>query len=334
MRLLDKLFSGRIDQAVNDRMEQLGEGLFTAEDLLWDKLGGGDSDDELAPEKRKTIRERAWSSYRLNPLAKRQINATVSFLVGKGLRIIVDGDKDKVEDAQEVIDEFRRTQKFDLRLRGLLKRTLVEGETFPVLFANQSDGTCKLRQIRPAEITDIAVSPDDYDEVLGYKRSYTRRTINPENNTETSKQVTEWMPPEQELTGDDGETPVTTRRVLHWTVNAVEGMLRGESDLQSHLYYLGEYSRLLKYRTALNKARASFAWDLKLQGATNKQIEEMRTKMRTRGGPPPGSIHVTNERQTLEAKGLNIGAGDAADDLRSLRLMITVGGGLPNRRCQ
>ena len=326
MGLLNKLFASRIEQAVQDRMEQLGEGLFTVEDRHWEKLGADDND-ELAPEKRKTIRERAWASYRLNPLAKRQINATVSFLVGKGLRINVDGEN--ADKAQEVINEFRRTQKFDLRLRGLLKRTLVEGESFPVLFASHADGTCKLRQIRPTEITDIAVNPDDYDDVAAYKRSYTRRTINPENNTETSKQVTEWMPPEEVLPGDDGETAVTTRRVLHWTVNVVEGMLRGESDLQSHLYHLGEYNRLLKSRAALNKARANFAWILTLQGADSKQVAAMREKMQAKGAPPPSSIFVTNERQTLDAKGLNVGAGDAADDLRSLRLMIVAGSGLP-----
>jgi hypothetical protein len=320
--VIGRLFRPVVDKLVNERLEELAEGLFTEEDRGWTALG--DDDQGLTADQRKTVREQAWRAYRLNPLAKRQVKTMVSFLVGRGLRIIAANDDD-----QKVVDDFRKRERFDLKLRELLGRLYIEGETFPVLFASQSDGTCKLREFKPAEIVDIVMDKDDYEKVIGYHRVWTYRTRDFETGYETTGQDDKWLKSEEELTGDDGTTQVTTRRIMHWKLNVVGGMLRGESDLQSHLYHLSQYSRLLKSRTVLNYARANFAWDLKLIGATSKQIEAKRTDMRTKGAPSVGSVFIHNEREELSPKGLNISAGDASDDIRALRLMCVAGSGLP-----
>ncbi len=319
MGLADKLFGSLIERKVEQR---LAEGLFSEEDRGWTQVG--DDEQGLTPEQRKTIREQAWAAYRLNPLAKRQVNTMISFLVGRGLRIITDDD-----DPQKVIADFRKRERFDLKLRELLKRLYIEGESFLVLYADQTEGTCKLREIKPSEIVDIAVDRDDSETVIGYHRVWTYKWFNPETWSENTGQGDKWLEREESLKGTDKKTDVTTRLILHWKINVVGSLLRGESDLQSHLYFLGEYSRLLKARTALNRARANFAWDLELRDATAKQIEAKRADMRTKGAPSVGSVFIHGERESLTPKGLNISAGDASDDLRALRLMIVAGSGLP-----
>jgi hypothetical protein len=111
--------------------------------------------------------------------------------------------------------------------------------------------------------------------------------------------------------------------MLHYTVNKPLGATRGESDLTPILPWAKRYSEWLKDRARLNRIRTRTGV-LHIIVKDETKVAEVRRKTRTRN-PLETGIYVSGEGQEVKLLNLNIGADDARDDGRALRLAIATG---------
>jgi hypothetical protein len=115
--------------------------------------------------------------------------------------------------------------------------------------------------------------------------------------------------------------------VVQIAINKVSNAKRGKSDLATLLPWLRRYKDWLTDRVRINKYKAAFLWDVKLQGADKKTID--RKKMEYTYPPEPGSVIIHNEAEQWSAVEPNINANDASEDGRAIKLMVAVGAMLP-----
>jgi hypothetical protein len=89
---------------------------------------------------------------------------------------------------------------------------------------------------------------------------------------------------------------------------------------------LKQYRQLLDARINLNKMRASYIWDVSVDG-TDTDVSNVR---KANSKPPrPGTVKFHNAKVTWEPKSLNINAQDSESDIRAVKLMAVAGSGQP-----
>jgi hypothetical protein len=165
-----------------------------------------------------------------------------------------------------------------------------------------------VRFVPAAMIRDVLTAPNDYETELGYEQNDAGGTV--------------WYHPHHPQSAfKRGETvpPV----MLHYTVNKPLGATRGESDLTPILPWAKRYAEWLKDRTRLNRIRTRTGV-LHIVVKDETKVEAVRQETRTKN-PLETGIYVSGEGQELKLHNLNIGADDARDDGRALRLAIATG---------
>jgi len=280
---------------------------------------GADDSKNLDVDYLKEIREEAWKAFLQNPLAKRQVRNITSYLVGRGLKI-----SSPSEDAQEIIDDFIHDPQnyWELFVREESNRLQIDGEIIVLLYVNTGDGTVRVRDVEPNEITEVILSPDDYREVLALKRVYTKKIYSADLRTYHTEQKEDYI-----KTGEpDPNNANIIRDFLFIKMPTVATQFRGVPELASHLYWLKQYRQLLDARINLNKMRANFIWDVSVEG-TDADVQAVRTT--NSKAPKPGTVKFHNHKVTWEPKNLNINAQDSEADIRAVKLMSVAGSGQP-----
>ncbi len=130
-------------------------------------------------------------------------------------------------------------------------------------------------------------------------------------------------PPPQRGGLEGGRNPLPPL-MLHFAVNKPIGATRGESDLLPALPWAKRYNEWLKDRVRLNRIRTRQAI-LHLRISDPALVEQKRQQLRTHN-PIQSGIYVSGPDEELIAHALRIGAGDAEDDGRNLRLAIATAG--------
>jgi hypothetical protein len=156
---------------------------------LWDALGAGreggvqqtiDSEERL-----REVRAKARNMALVNEFAINGHENRVSYVVGTGHSYTVTakpaeelGEK-AIEDAQAVIDEFLKENKWNQRQQEMMLRRDRDGECFLRFFADE-DGLVRVRFVEPSDVTTprhrraehetwgIVTEPDDVETVVAY----------------------------------------------------------------------------------------------------------------------------------------------------------------------
>lgn len=289
-----------------------------SEDSGYTKLGDDDGKN-LDINYLKEIREEAWKAFLTNPLAKRQVRNITSYLVGRGLKVTSPS-----EDAQEIIDNFidDPDNYWELFIREESNRLQIDGEMVVLLYVNTGDGTVKIRDIEPNEIVEVILSSEDYRKILALKRVYTKKVYSDDFKTYHTVQIEDYIQPGE----PDPNNSNIIRDFLFVKMPTVATQFRGVPELASHLYWLKQYRQLLDARINLNKMRASYIWDVSVDG-TDTDVSNVR---KANSKPPrPGTVKFHNAKVTWEPKSLNINAQDSESDIRAVKLMTVAGSGQP-----
>lgn len=261
----------------------------------------------------------AWRIYRDNPMAAAYVNNMLYFMTRPGLKISHNDPQ-----ADEEIQAFIESDSYYDTLKEFIIRGFLDGETFPIAFANTLTGDMRVREVDPLEIKEVITSPEDYKNVEALYREYTEREYIYETHSWKADTKKEFIKPNEPVPGE----AYTVRTFFFWKRPILSSATRGLSYLTPVLWDLTQYKELKRNRINLNRARTAYVWDVEIDG-TEEEIEAYRARLELEGAPGPGAMRVHNSKVKWDAKSPNIGAGDAKDDVRELGNQVGAGLSMP-----
>jgi hypothetical protein len=283
------------------------------------RFGTGGALRDVAAYEREETSVNAWRIYRDNPMAAAFVNNMLYFMTRPGLKIY-HNDKQ----ADEEIQAFIESDYYYDTLKEFIVRGFLDGEIFPIAFANTLTGDMKVREVDPLEVKEVITNADDYREVEALYREWTRREYSYEAKSWRTILEKDFMRPNEAVPGE----AYTLRTFFFWKRPTLATSTRGLSYLAPVLWDLTQYKEIKRNRINLNRARTAHVWDITVNG-TDAQVEAYRAQVANEGAPTPGSMRIHNEAVKWEAKAPNIGAGDAKDDVRELGLQVGAGLSMP-----
>ena len=261
----------------------------------------------------------AWRIYRDNPMAAAYVNNMLYFMTRPGLKISHNDPQ-----ADEEIQAFIESDSYYDTLKEFIIRGFLDGETFPIAFANTLTGDMRVREVDPLEIKEVITSPEDYRKVEALYREYTEREYIYETKSWKTQLIKEFIKPDEQVSGE----AYTVRTFFFWKRPILSSATRGLSYLTPVLWDLTQYKELKRNRINLNRARTAYVWDIEVTG-TEQEVDTYQAKLIAEGAPGPGAQRVHNSNIKWEAKSPNIGAGDAKDDVRELGNQVGAGLSMP-----
>jgi hypothetical protein len=326
-RLHDAIESARIPDPEPPVRESSVEGAETATSpgnanrWEWRSISKEPGEEEVSPDAHRAILRRAYATWCKNPLAGQIVNVTTWFVMGKGLGFTA---PDPV--VRDALNRFWNDPENDLQMaqRWMSNELQVYGEIFIRFFVNPIDGKVRMALIDPLEIRDIATDPDNVRKPVAYLREYTKAIP-------SSMWMNEFKSSSDTITlsGSAVREVIDASEILHVKVNNVSNHKRGISELYRVLRWLDAYDRWLEDRISINKARGAFAFLRKVPSAPNRASGPFNSDSSGKYVvPKPGSILVVHEGEDWQVLSPKIGADDAKEDGRSIKLMIAAGCGI------
>lgn len=239
------------------------------------------------------------AAYHRNPVAKRAVNVTRQFAVGKGHTVTCQNAQ-----VQKAIDVFRDNAENNIQgyERTFLQDLMVDGELMIEFFTEAGQVVIVPRP--PWWVFDVNTDPDFFRRVRSWKLRYT----NPTNGKAMDREV-------------------DAANMLHVPINNHSYELRGRPDLFAILPWLKAYKDWLEDRFRQNKWRGALLWVVRLAGATKSLIATKATQYRK--PPTPGSIVVSSDKEDWSSVTNPVAANDASEDGRQFRMMCATGTDLP-----
>lgn len=252
---------------------------------------------------RKKIFSEALRAYRVNPIARRIVKLTTSFVIGKGVEIKSDNAQ-----AQAFLLEWWNHPLN--RMTGNIKRWMDEltrtGNLFPLFNVTES-GMTIIRMVPAEQIEEIVTAENDIEQETEYKRD----------------------PMEDGWKAYD-PTSEQNLFMMHFAVNQPIGSVWGEGDLVPSLVWIGRYASWLEDRVRLNRYRTAFMYRIK--GAYKSESERSAREKTLNANPPKhGSVLVENSNNGEEWDILSpkLDSNDANTDGLAIKKMIASGNGFP-----
>lgn len=261
---------------------------------------------------RKDVLATVHAVHQRNPIAKRGIGYTASFVVGGGMNVI-----SRNEEVRKVLDRFMDDECNAIREyeKQAVIDLLVDGELFiSIHTAVGDDGepTIRMVPLKPWTCLGIRTAMGNPREPRAYYFE----------DTETEGDI------------PTGKTKTIAREynadaLIHVPINRHGYELRGRSELFSALPWLRSHKEWLEDRARQNARRNSLLWHVQVnsQGAIPGTVASVMSRW-TRT-PTPGSVYVSTDRETVTPLVNPVGADDASEDGRQLKLMAAVALGLP-----
>lgn len=272
---------------------------------------------DLTHDKRNRLITAAREAYETNPIAHQVINSLVDFVIGPGLMVTA---RDKDEEAQAVIDDFRARNAMDDRDPEIVRRVLIDGAVY-------------IRKIETPlgyvirEYSPLALASDGGP---GAPPGWDSGVVTDSNDIERVKKYL------FDANGDGKIKAFKPEEIEAIKYNADSDMLHGRSYLSSLLARLSQYSQWVDQRVILNRLKSAVYMITTIEGDSSaiSTIDGDIVKS-TRSGqsqaakmPPAGSRLLATKGVKHEIVQANVNAEDVKDDgLRMLR-DVAVGAGL------
>jgi hypothetical protein len=248
---------------------------------------------------RRAVLENCHAAYHRNPVAKRAVDLTRQFAVGKGHAVTAQN-----EQVQAVLDEFRANPENHVSgyERTFIQDLQIDGEIFVRFFVDDEIGQVVIVPIPPWQVRVIHTEPGFFRRVLSYELEY-------------STSGSDWV-----------QESVPAAALLHVAINQHSYELRGRPDLFVILPWLKAYKDWIEDRARQNKWRGALLWWVKVAGAAPGVIAQKVAQWKR--PPTPGSAYVSSDKEEVQALTNPVGANDASEDGRQIRLMSAIGMGL------
>jgi hypothetical protein len=269
----------------------------TEDDATWRALNALRPDSVTWTDTRRLMLD-AQEAYQTNPIAYAAVEAHANLVVSGGLMVTTPDPE-----AAAILDAWFTAPASGMRERAyrIAAELALYGEVFLRTFVDATTGECVMRNLDPVLVEDIRIDPEDPEMATAYL--YRPLTV---TGAPTKAQ---WI---------DAAT------VDHWTVNAVGGSPRGRSDLAVVLPWLSRYKEWLIDRVRLNRLKASFVYEVTINGARRDDLEALRREYEAYP-PEPGSILFHGEHESWKAVQPHVASDAVQSDGRALRLMVATG---------
>lgn len=263
------------------------------------------------------------AAYHRNPLGKRCVHYISSFVIGEGFNLTCK-NKDVeaallafIDNPDNAIREYERQAVRDLCVDGELfiryfsdaPATPGEDPTAPV---TPTSGALVAVPVRPWEIRYIETE----DGFFRRRKSYRWQQYSPPNRDDPNAV----HPTEHK--------DIPAREIQHVAINKHAYELRGRPELYAALAWLKAHKDWLEGRSRQNHYRGALLWWFKIKNALPAVIAR---KVAQYSRPiTPGSALVTTDNEEVTALTNPLGASDAGEDGRQLKIMAQNGiGGIP-----
>jgi len=246
---------------------------------------------------RRDVLTNCHAAYHRNPLAKQAVDLTRRFAIGKGHTVTAQN-----QDVQAVLDAFRADPENNVfgYDRAFIQDLQVDGELFVRFFSDR--GRVVMAQVPPWYIRKVNTA-----------RGFLRR-------------IQSWNVV-YEQDGAQEEEDVPGDQMLHVAINNHGYELRGRPDLFVVLPWLRAYNEWITDRARQNKWRNALLWLVQVASKIPGAVSKVRAVWAQ--PPTPGSVAVVPDSVTVQTLNNPVGAGDAAEDGRQIKLQAIVGVGLP-----
>lgn len=258
-----------------------------------------------------TTRERVLSSthsaYNRNPVARRAVHYVSAFVVGEGFNLTC-----KNKDVEQALNAFIDNPDNAIREyeRQAVRDLMVDGELFLRFF--EQDGEIVAVPMRPWEVQYIHTEKGFFRRPIHYHV----QPYGVENSDD----------PDRALQNAPEDVPAD--EVLHVAINRHAYELRGKPELYSALPWLRAHKEWLENRARQNHWRGALLWWVKIASAVPGVIAAKLAQYQR--PPTPGSTVVTSDKEEWSALSNPVGAGEASEDGRQLKIMALNGiAGIP-----
>lgn len=288
----------------------------------WSAVGSSRRD--MPADVRDTISRQAWTIYQTNPTAAGFVNNVSAFVIGPGFQV---KHPDPAADAE--LQEYIAVDRFMTLATEALNQYLITAEDPTLIYLDTLTGNAAVRVFDPLELFDVAYDADDGRTVVALWRRYVRREaiLAAKSWTWKDENIDDIIEHDEKRPEEWGA--YTIRDFVFWKRPTMPNVQRGVSFMTPSLKWMTNYEKLLEARLALNRARATYARDLQVDGATKEECIARQEELNALGEPRPGAWFVRNEKTKLSFPAPSIGAGDAKDDLRAFILMVVAGLSVP-----
>ena len=304
MRLFDRLFQNQIQAAVRSRLAVIeNENTF----LIGTRSMSQSGRDRFSYD-REEILSQSLEAWRVNPLARRIVELTTQYIIGGGLSINCEGDRES-----KFFDHFwnHRLNRLSTRVFEMADELTRTGNLF-VLLSTDASGMSYLRIMPASHIEKIVSRPNDIEQPLRFIPKSGLENLNPDP-----------IPAYDPLTDNNDQAVI-----LHYTINRPAGAQWGESDLAPLLVWLSRYSNWLQDRARLNRFRNAFLYIVHAKFASEAQRKARQNALNA-SPPQPGSILVADENEEWKILSPRLESADAEKDGLALKKMISAGAGIP-----
>jgi hypothetical protein len=289
----------------------------------WRRISSDVGDEDLSPDARRAIQQRAYKAWCTNPLAGQIVNLTTWFVMGKGV-----GFAARDPHVQDLLGRFWNHPDNDMSVmqHWMSNELQVYGEIFVRYFVNPISGEVRIAMIDPLEIRDILTDPQNVRRAVSFLREYQKPPSPDQSSVEFLSRGESGL---TSLTLESAREVIDADQILHVKVNNVSNQKRGISELYRVLRWLDAYDRWLEDRISINRARGTFAFLRKVPTAPLRASSPFQTDASGKITiPKPGSILVVHQGEDWEVLSPGIGADDAREDGRAIKLMIAAGSGI------
>ena len=257
---------------------------------------------------REDILQKSLDAWRINPLARRIVELTSQYVVGRGIALNC-----KHHPTNNFINSFwhHRLNHMPIRIFSMCDELTRTGNLF-ILITTDSAGMSYIRTIPAFSIEKIESRANDIEQPIAFYPKSTLEEIDP----------SPW------LAYDPQETDISQPVMLQYTINRPAGAQWGESDLAPLLRWLSRYSSWLEDRARLNRYRNAFLYVVSAKFNSEAQRKARQTALNAHP-PKPGSILVTDENEAWKVINPRLQSAEAKEDGLALKKMISAGAGLP-----
>jgi hypothetical protein len=253
---------------------------------------------------REKILEECLRAWRVNPLARRIVKMTTSFVIGKGVEIYCDD-----EYTNDFLQKWwtDRQNNFTKNFKRWMDEQTRSGNHFFLWTVVPSTGMSYVRAVPSDMIKEIKTAKNDVEQELKY------------------------VPQDRELSAWVAYDAMKKQNnfMTHEAVNQPIGNAWGEPDLGPILPWLGRYATWLEDRVRLNHFRSAMMYILKMKGTQSDVIKKKRAAEMNANPIRPGTVFVQDETEDLGILSATLDAFDASIDGETVKKMIAVGTPFP-----
>lgn len=297
---------------------------FQDEDQGFRRIGGRNVDrdlDQLSHEKSLKL---AYYQYMTNPTARRIVQLTTDFVIGKGMTVVAEN-----EAVQETIDKFWETNDMDQKIHTRALELALYGEQLWPVWVGKN-GLVTLGSIDPLRVSEVIVNQHNVEDIQGVVvHSVEQGAVVPKLMPVISKERSGFSEHfgsfKYEREPEEGDP----NGVFFFRVNAVSNATRGTSDLLPILDWLDAADQFLWGLLERAALAGMLLWDVTVEDQNGQKVAEYAAKVKNEGGIKPGTVKIHDQSIKWDLRVPNFGSSEHKEAWELIRQQILAGAGLP-----